>query len=103
MSPLETEWSWCWLQGMCYTHSLACGGGTCCFLLFKVTRLLVIRQNRWDVATCLIELSGQPAAAAVVDRCVVRAAAGLLSSPHLMWTVMARRTCAFSGASELVL
>lgn len=33
-------------QGMCYTHSLACGGGTCCFFLVKNTRLLVIRKNR---------------------------------------------------------
>lgn len=34
-------------QGMCYSHALACGGGTCAFLLLKMTRLLVIRKNRW--------------------------------------------------------
>lgn len=34
------------LQGMCYTHSLVCGGGTCSFFLVKNTRLLVIRKNR---------------------------------------------------------
>lgn len=33
-------------QGMAFTHSLACGGGTCVFLLLKMTRLLVLRKNR---------------------------------------------------------
>lgn len=33
-------------QGMCYTHAQACGGGTCAYLLAKMTRLLVLRKNR---------------------------------------------------------
>lgn len=33
-------------QGMCYTHAWACGGGTCAFLLTKMTRLLAIRKLR---------------------------------------------------------
>lgn len=34
---------------MCYTHAAACGGGTAAFLLTKLTRLLVIRKNRYGV------------------------------------------------------
>ena len=33
-------------QGMCYTHAWACGGGTCAFLLTKMTRLLLLRKSR---------------------------------------------------------
>lgn len=36
----------CSVQGTCFAHSLACGSGTCCFLMAKMTRLLVIRKNR---------------------------------------------------------
>lgn len=52
-------------QGMCYTHAAACGGGTCAFLLLKMTRLLVIRKNRFwgegtsvKPATFLVALPG---------------------------------------------
>ena len=40
-------------QGMCYTHSLVCGGGTCSFFLVKNTRLLVIRKNRCGAVLCV--------------------------------------------------
>ena len=33
-------------QGMCYTHTQACGGGAGLFLLLKVTKLLALRKTR---------------------------------------------------------